>query len=157
MQRTERRALLSRLTDAFSQQRDADLRFVRTTAYTHTESDHKQWGLSSASGTRLTANRRYNSAAADWSVYPPGTKFKIVGEPTVYVVDDYGRALVGTKTIDIYRPSHASMNNWGVRNVQIQIVEEGCYHTACQILGTRLHHEHCKEMYRGARFKSWTT
>ena len=45
------------------------------------------------------------SAAADWSRYPVGTRFRIVGKPYEYVIDDYGSALVGTDTIDLYKPS----------------------------------------------------
>lgn len=156
-QRSERRALLSRLTESFSQERRVDLKVIRTTAYTHTEADHKEWGMATACGTRLQAHRRHNSAAADWSIFPPGTKFRIVGDPTLYVVEDYGRALVGTKTIDIYRPSRTSMNNWGVRNVQIEIVEKGSYEQAREILERRLHHAHCKAMYKAIRPKGWAT
>lgn len=155
-QKSERRALLSRLTESFSQPRRADLRFVRTTAYTHTEADHRKWGLATACGTRLQAHRKHTSAAADWSVFPPGTKFRIVGDPTLYVVEDYGRALVGTETIDIYKPSRAAMNHWGVRNVQIEIIELGSFQTARQILESRLHHAHCKAMYRAIRPKIWS-
>ena len=56
------------------------------------------------------------SAAADWSVYPVGTTFKIKGLPYTYVVDDYGSALVGTNTIDIFHPSLQSMREWATRN-----------------------------------------
>ena len=154
-QKTERRALLARLTDSFAQERRADVRLVRTTAYTHTEADHRQWALATATGTRLQAHRKHTSAAADWSVFPPGTKFRIVGDPTVYVVEDYGRALVGTETIDIYKPSRAAMNHWGVRNVQIEIIEIGSFQNARQILEGRLHHAHCKAMYRAIRPKNW--
>ena len=61
------------------------------------------------------------SAAADWSVYPVGTIFQIEGLPYVYQVDDYGSALVGTNTIDLYKPDKATMNAWGVRNVNIRV------------------------------------
>lgn len=132
------------------------MQMVRTTAYTHTEADHREWGRKTAAGTTLQAHRRYNSAAADWSVFPPGTKFRIVGDPTQYVVDDYGRALVGTETIDIYKPSRSAMNHWGVRNVQIEILELGCFHEAKRILESRLHHAHCKKMYRALLPKTWT-
>ena len=92
---------------------------VRTTAYTHSEAGHLVYGRQTASGTTLQSGK-VNSAAADWSVFPVGTKFKIVGEDTVYEVEDYGSALVGTETIDIYRPSRSSMNQWGVRHVDIE-------------------------------------
>ncbi len=99
------------------------IRTVRTTAYTHEEADHQPYGRSNAIGTTLQCSRNYTSAAADWSRFPLGTKFQIVGEPTVYVIDDCGGALYGTNTIDIYRPNMASMNAWGTRHVQIKILE----------------------------------
>jgi 3D (Asp-Asp-Asp) domain-containing protein len=99
------------------------IRTVRTTAYTHEEADHQAYGRSNAIGTTLQCSRNYTSAAADWSRFPLGTKFQIVGEPTVYVIDDCGGALYGTNTIDIYRPNMASMNAWGTRHVQIKILE----------------------------------
>ncbi len=63
------------------------------------------------------------SAAADWSRYPLGTKFRMVGQPHVYVIDDYGSALVGTDTIDIYKPNLTMMKEWGVREIDIEILE----------------------------------
>jgi 3D (Asp-Asp-Asp) domain-containing protein len=96
---------------------------VRTTAYTHDEADHLVYGRSTAIGTTLRCSQTYNSAAADWSRFPLGTKFQIVGEPTVYVIDDCGGALYGTNTIDIYRPSFSAMNAWGTRFVQIKILD----------------------------------
>ncbi|MFV1994612.1 MAG: hypothetical protein ACC661_04180 [Verrucomicrobiales bacterium] len=79
-------------------------RTIRTTAYTHLERDSWEYGVKSARGTNLQYGK-VRSAAADWSVYPVGTVFKIEGDPYYYEVDDYGRALVGTETIDLYRPS----------------------------------------------------
>ena len=97
-------------------------RVVRTTAYTHSESDHVGYGPKNAIGTYLKYGSRVRSAAADWSVYPLGTKFKIKGEPYTYVIDDYGSALVGTATIDIYQPSKLLMRQWGRRVVEIEVI-----------------------------------
>jgi len=99
--------------------------FVRTTAYTHTESDHLEYGNKNAIGTTLQCRKDYTSAAADWSRFPLGTKFRIVGDPTVYVVDDCGGALWGTSTIDIYKPSMSAMHAWGTRHVEIEILDFG--------------------------------
>ena len=41
------------------------------------------------------------------------------GKPCIYVVDDHGRAPVGTATIDIYQPSKALMRQWGRREEEI--------------------------------------
>ena len=88
-------------------------RVVRTTAYTSTESDHLIYGDKNATGTTLRYTNRVRSAAADWSFYPVGTTFRIKGLPYLYVVDDYGSALTGTGTIDIYKPTKEIMGLWG--------------------------------------------
>src|SRR5688500_7821894 len=91
---------------------------VKTTAYTHTERDHRKYGAATATGERLKYGK-VRSAATDWSVYPVGTVFKIDGEPHLYQVDDYGSALVGTNTIDLYKPTKRDMNAWGAKKVNI--------------------------------------
>jgi hypothetical protein len=55
---------------------------VRTTAYTHDESDHIVYGVKNAIGTNLKFGN-VRSAAADWSRFPVGTKFRIAGQPGV--------------------------------------------------------------------------
>ncbi|BCX47948.1 cell wall-binding protein [Haloferula helveola] len=129
------------------------LRHVRTTAYTCTESDHLQYGSMNAAGTPLRYSSRVRSAAADWSVYPVGTTFKIKGMPQLFVVDDYGSALTGTGTIDIYTPSKAHMKQWGRRNVEIAIVRWGSYERSAQLLSKRTHHAHCHQMYASIQRK----
>jgi len=109
---------------------------VRTTAYTHTESDHIEYGPRSAVGT-LLKHGQIRSAAADWSIYPVGTVFQIQGDPSLYIVDDYGSALVGTKTIDLYKPSHSSMNLWGTRRVTIKVIKWGSFAKSLAILKPR--------------------
>jgi 3D (Asp-Asp-Asp) domain-containing protein len=122
------------------------IRNVRTTAYTHSESDHIVYGAKSAVGANLKYGN-VRSAAADWSVYPVGTIFKIEGEPYLYQVDDYGSALVGTKTIDLYRPSKTAMNQWGVRNVNIQVLKWGSFDQSLAIMKPRLGAKpHIREM-----------
>lgn len=122
---------------------------VRTTAYTHTESDHLKYGRKSAAGNTLQYGSQVRSAAADWSKYPLGTRFMIEGLPYEYVVDDYGSALVGTETIDIYKPEKGTMNNWGVRNVPIRVLEWGSFEESRKILDERKnvrHADHVREM-----------
>ncbi len=118
---------------------------VRTTAYTHTEADHIQHGTSTAVGSDLKFGR-VRSAAADWSVYPVGTVFQIEGAPYVYQVDDYGSALVGTNTIDLYKPDRATMDDWGVRNVNIRVLKWGSFSKSLAIMKPRAKHEHVKKM-----------
>ncbi len=109
---------------------------VRTTAYTHDESDHIEYGAQNAVGTQLKYGQ-VRSAAADWSIYPVGTVFQIAGDSSLYVVDDYGSALVGTKTIDLYKPSFNAMNRWGTRNVTIKVVKWGSFAKSLAILKPR--------------------
>ncbi len=115
---------------------------VRTTAYTHSESDHLKYGRKSAAGNTLQYGSQVRSAAADWSKYPLGTRFMIEGMPYEYVVDDYGSALVGTETIDIYKPEKGTMNQWGVRNVPIRVLEWGSFEESRKILDGRKHVRH---------------
>ena len=122
-------------------------RMVRTTAYTHSESDHVRYGVKSAAGTVLQYNEQFRSAAADWSVYPLGTKFRIKGEPYTYVVDDYGSALEGTGTIDIYQPSRSLMKQWGTRIVEIEVIEWGSSRLSIETLAKRQRYRHCSRMY----------
>lgn len=121
-------------------------RLVRTTAYTCTEWDHVKYGNKSAAGTTLMYGRRTRSAAADWSYYPLGTTFRIKGMPSLYVVDDYGSALTGTATIDLYKPSHQVMNQWGLRQVEVQVVKWGSMKRSVELLSQRTRHPHCRQM-----------
>ena len=122
-------------------------RVVRTTAYTHTESDHRAYGAKNAIGTTLKYTSAVRSAAADWSVYPLGTTFRIKGQPYLYVVDDYGSALVGTGTIDIYQPSKNLMRSWGRRYVEITIVRWGDPQASMDVLAQRRGYRHCSKMF----------
>ncbi len=122
---------------------------VRTTAYTHDESDHIVYGMKNAVGTNLKFGS-VRSAAADWSRFPVGTKFRIAGQPgIVYVVDDYGSALVGTGTIDLYKPSQSMMNDWGVRHVDIEVLEWGSYQRSMELMRDRTKWKHVRAMMEG--------
>lgn len=112
---------------------------VRTTAYSHLEPDSLPYGQLTAAGTRLKFGSNVRSAAADWSKFPVGTRFKIEGLPYEYIVDDYGSALCGTETIDLYKPNMAGIGRWGVRNIPIQIVEWGSFEQSRKILASRTH------------------
>ena len=97
---------------------------VRTTAYTHSESDHLVYGRKSALGTTLRSGA-VNSAAADWARWPAGTVFRICSTGELYQVDDYGWALTGRNTIDLYKPSRGAMNAWGLRQERIEVIRWG--------------------------------
>ena len=186
-----------------------DLQTVRTTAYTHSEDDHLQYGARNALGGQLQSaiarndavpateqtpssnleaadnitfalltrekrgalakhhakenasakgkkgrnvakNRkpqsRIGSAAADWSRWPVGTKFRVLSTGQVYKIDDYGWALAGRNTIDLYMGSRGDMNRWGVRNEKIQVLSWGDRATSIALLTPRQHYKHCRRM-----------
>jgi 3D (Asp-Asp-Asp) domain-containing protein len=117
---------------------------VRTTAYTHTE----KGGHRNAIGRRLSGSK-VMSAASDWSRYPLGTRFQIVGTGDHYVIDDYGGALIGTNTIDLYKTSRTAMRRWGVRRVDIDIIEWGSKEHSLKVLGPRRKHRLIRRMIAG--------
>lgn len=131
----------------------ASVQKVRTTAYTHTESDHIKHGRSTAMGTTLCCGE-VNSAAADWSRWPAGTVFRIQETGEYFKVDDYGWALAGTNTIDLYKPSRSAMNQWGVRHVTIEIIEWGDTTRSLAILEPRGKHRHVRLMIRQIKSRS---
>src|SRR5439155_22256438 len=93
---------------------------VRTTAYTRIE----KGGHRNALGKYLSGHH-VMSAASDWSRFPLGTRFRIVSTREDYIIDDYGTALVGTSTIDLYKPTKLEMKRWGARNVDIDVLQWG--------------------------------
>jgi 3D (Asp-Asp-Asp) domain-containing protein len=172
-----------------------DFQTVRTTAYTHTERDHVEYGNHNALGgilqaaappirsaaavpralpvyesqvaaqpwmmdPRVTRLRRtttttttwsryptvYGSAAADWSRWPAGTIFRVLSTGQVYRVEDYGWALAGRNTIDLYMATPNDMNSWGVRAEQIQILRWGDPQESLRLLSRHQDHRHIKRM-----------
>jgi 3D (Asp-Asp-Asp) domain-containing protein len=120
------------------------LREVRTTAYISS----RHGAAKNANGSQLKSGH-LNSAAADWSRFPLGTKFSICGTDKLYVVDDYGPALVGTNRIDLCMPSRREMHHWGVRKVTINIIEPGSYDKSLALLKTRKHVPYVRRMVKG--------
>lgn len=100
---------------------------VKTTAYT---------GKRNAIGQRLQ-HGPVTSAASDWSEFPLGTRFRILGSGKKYIIDDYGSAMVGTRTIDLCMPSDGAMHAWGVRMVEIEILEWGSPRRSLEVLSPR--------------------
>jgi len=121
-------------------------RVVRTTAYSHQENEPGAPWRKNAIGTYLKYGK-VRSAAADWSVLPVGTKFKIKGLPHTYIVDDYGSALVGTNTVDIYHPTLRTMRRWGTRRAEITITQWGSWKRTLNILKGRRKYKHNRRMY----------
>ncbi len=177
-----------------------DFQTVRTTAYTHTESDHRQYGNKNALGGTLHAasmpprsaaaavlralpatdddnqTMAYTSrgpqpfdlapgatsttttttvtfspsacgsAAADWSRWPAGTIFRVLSTGQIYRVDDYGWALAGRNTIDLYMATPSDMNRWGVRSEPIQILLWGDAQESLRRLQRHQDYRHIKRM-----------
>jgi 3D (Asp-Asp-Asp) domain-containing protein len=115
---------------------------VRTTAYTHHEGGS---GVHNALGEYLSG-RHVMSAASDWSRYPLGTRFRLADTNEEYVIDDYGAALIGTDTIDLYKPSRAEMKNWGVRYVDIDVLQWGSEEQSLKVLQPRCKHHCARQM-----------
>ena len=185
-----------------------DFQNVRTTAYTHTESDHLPYGNHNALGGKLhaatgairraeytpraipvngddqpdyrrasysgpalekfslketkttklvktkhgtkkvvvTHKPQIGSAAADWSRWPVGTVFRLISTGQVYRVDDYGWALAGRNTIDLYMPSRREMNAWGAREENIQILQWGSTGESLRLLQAHQGYRHIRRM-----------
>jgi 3D (Asp-Asp-Asp) domain-containing protein len=194
----------------------SDFQTVRTTAYTHTESDHREFTNHNALGgelhaagppihraenvvraipvdgmedvgvrrvsnsgatlqpfsidgprttTRVTTTTRITkttrgvkraiavakplpigSAAADWSRWPMGTTFRLLSTGQMYRVDDYGWALSGRNTIDLYMANQRDMNSWGARQETIQILQWGDPQQSLQFLQSHQDYRHIKRM-----------
>ena len=195
-----------------------DFQNVRTTAYTHTESDHREYSNHNALGGELHAadppihraeavtratlayevpravpvdetashstqlqpflmeetsgSRRIRrtskhaaktprsvkravavsrppqigSAAADWSRWPAGTVFRLLSTGQNYRVEDYGWALSGRNTIDLYMANQREMNSWGAREEAIEILQWGDPQESLQFLRRHQDYRHIKRM-----------
>jgi 3D (Asp-Asp-Asp) domain-containing protein len=190
-----------------------DFQTVRTTAYTHTESDHVEFSNHNALGGELHAAARpirtaavapralpvddeqesdyrrvslssvplqpfsmtetttvrrsggaikrttttvtryaaqspttYGSAAADWSRWPAGTVFRLLSTGQIYRVDDYGWALAGRNTIDLYMATPNEMNTWGARSEPIQILSWGDPQESLRFLQSHQGYRHIRRM-----------
>jgi 3D (Asp-Asp-Asp) domain-containing protein len=192
-----------------------DFQNVRTTAYTHTESDHLEYSNHNALGGELHAagapihraeavtratlayevpravpvdeNASYSpklqpfsteekrtvtrttkrpakairnvkravvvsrppqigSAAADWSRWPAGTVFRLLSTGQNYRVEDYGWALSGRNTIDLYMANQREMNSWGARQETIEVLKWGDPKESLQFLHSHQNYRHIKRM-----------
>jgi 3D (Asp-Asp-Asp) domain-containing protein len=89
---------------------------------------------------------RIGSAAADWARWPMGTTFRLLSTGQMYRVEDYGWALSGRNTIDLYMANSRDMNTWGARQEPIQILHWGDPQQSLQVLQTHTEHKHIKRM-----------
>lgn len=102
---------------------------VTVIAYAGAASDPSQSGLT-ACGTRY-ARGAVSSAAADWSRWPAGTRFRVLATGEIYEVDDYTDNVVGTNTILLFKPMVA---NPVPREVTIEILSWGSPSASAAIL-----------------------
>jgi 3D (Asp-Asp-Asp) domain-containing protein len=86
------------------------------------------------------------SAAADWARWPAGTTFRLLSTGQIYKVDDYGWALSGRNTIDLYMASRSEMNQWGLREERIQILRWGDPQASAHVLQGRQGYKHLRRM-----------
>lgn len=86
------------------------------------------------------------SAAADWSRWPAGTVFRLLSTGQNYRVEDYGWALSGRNTIDLYMANQREMNDWGARDERIEILKWGDPEESLQFLRRHQDYRHIKRM-----------
>ena len=80
------------------------------------------------------------AAAADWSLWPAGTVFRLLSTGQSYRVEDYCR------TIDLYMPNQREMNSWGAREETIEILQWGDPQESLQFLRRHQDYRHIKRM-----------
>ena len=86
------------------------------------------------------------SAAADWSRWPAGTVFRLLSTGQNYRVEDYGWALSGRNTIDLYMANQREMNNWGARHETIEVLKWGDPEESLAFLRRHQDYRHIKRM-----------
>ncbi|HYJ04802.1 MAG TPA: hypothetical protein VEX43_06695 [Chthoniobacterales bacterium] len=94
----------------------------------------------------VTTKPQIGSAAADWSRWPAGTVFRLISTGQVYRVEDYGWALAGRNTIDLYMPTRSAMNSWGAREENIQILQWGDPAASLRLLQGHQGYRHIRRM-----------
>lgn len=115
------------------------------TAYGASAKCNSKWAGRNAIGGRLKSGE-VTSAAADWSRFPVGTKFRVKETGRVYVVDDYGSAMVGKDKVDLFKTNYREVYRWGVRQVNLEILEWGSFEKSLAILKPRSRSRHVKSM-----------
>jgi 3D (Asp-Asp-Asp) domain-containing protein len=114
-------------------------RVITTTRVTKTTRGAKR-------AVAVSKPRRVGSAAADWSRWPMGTTFRLLSTGQMYRVEDYGWALSGRNTIDLYMANQRDMNSWGARQEPIQILQWGDPRQSLQFLQSHQDYKHIKRM-----------
>jgi 3D (Asp-Asp-Asp) domain-containing protein len=122
------------------------------TAYGASAKCNSKWAGRNAIGGRLKSGA-VTSAAADWSRFPVGTKFRVKQTGRVYVVDDYGSAMVGKDKVDLFKTNYREVRRWGVRQVDLEIIEWGSLEKSLAILKPRTRNRHVKSMVQSLEAK----
>src|SRR5205814_8302330 len=94
----------------------------------------------------VVSKPRIGSAAADWSRWPAGTSFRLLSTGQSYRLDDYGWALAGRNTIDLYMATPADMDSWGAREEPIQILQWGDASESLRLLQPHQDYKHVRRM-----------
>jgi 3D (Asp-Asp-Asp) domain-containing protein len=97
-------------------------------------------------GVAVSKPPQIGSAAADWSRWPAGTVFRLLSTGQNYRVEDYGWALSGRNTIDLYMANQREMNAWGARPETIEILKWGDPQESLQFLRRHQDYRHIKRM-----------
>lgn len=95
--------------------------------------------------TKTTAPK-IGSAAADWARWPAGTTFRVLSTGQMYRVDDYGWALSGRNTLDLYMATPRDMNSWGARQEPIQVLHWGDSQASLRLLQPHQSSKHIRRM-----------
>jgi hypothetical protein len=75
-----------------------------------------------------------------------GTTLRLLSTGQIYRVEDYGWALSGRNTIDLYMANQRDMNSWGARQEPIQILRWGDSQQSLQFLQSHQDYKHIKRM-----------
>ncbi|HEY5792025.1 MAG TPA: 3D domain-containing protein, partial [Chthoniobacterales bacterium] len=129
---------------------------IRTTAYSTGPQHNGRYGARNAIDGPLKSGK-VSSAAADWSRWPLGTRFRVAETGGEYIVDDIGIAMAGTGTIDLFKPSEAGVDRWGVRHVTIEVLEWGSLEKSLRILEERTRFAYIRKMVRDLKALDETT
>ena len=62
--------------------------------------------------------------------------------------------MIGTNTIDLYKNSRAAMRQWGVRHVDIDVIEWGSKEQSLKVLNPRRKNRLIQRMIAGLEQKS---
>ena len=95
---------------------------VKTTAYSN---DHFSINVARWRDQKTATNKdvRRGMVAADWRVFPPGTRLYIPGYGEA-IVEDRGGGVKGYH-LDLFVDSYEEAREWGVRNMDVYVIEMG--------------------------------